>query len=95
MNYSKKMQNAIHGLFLLNFMDAVTQQQYRIFKSGEMVIHPDNERMKNRLNIKDLADSSRQATEILEAMLDWSNGKIRTINEKPEMVDEIVKDVTK
>ncbi|MGY5151640.1 MAG: hypothetical protein ACW9XA_05170 [Candidatus Nitrosopumilus sp. bin_6a] len=95
MNYSEKMENAIHGLFLLNFSDAVTQQQYRIFKSGEMIIHPDNEKMKNILNIKDLTDRSMQATEILEAMFDWSNGKTRTINEKPEMLDEIVKDLTK
>ena len=95
MNYSEKMENAIHGLFLLNFSDAITQQQYRIFKSGEMIIHPDNDKMKNILNIKDLADRTRQATEILEAMLDWSNGKILTINEKPERLDEIVKDLTK
>jgi predicted site-specific integrase-resolvase len=60
-----------------------------------MIIHPDNDKMKNILNIKDLADRTRQATEILEAMLDWSNGKIRTINEKPERLDEIVKDLTK
>lgn len=38
--------------------------------------------MKDMLNIKDLADRSRQTVEILEAMLDWSNGKTRTSNDK-------------
>ena len=51
--------------------------------------------MKKQLNIKDLADMSIQSTEILEAMLDWSNGKTKTGNEKQESLDKIVEDFTK
>jgi hypothetical protein len=78
MNYSEKMQNSIQGLFLLDFSNAITQQQYRINKAGEIVIYPNNKKIKRHLNIKDLADYSMQAAEILDAMLDWSNGKTRT-----------------
>lgn len=95
MNYSEKLQNSIQGLFLLNFRNAVTQQQYRIYKSGEIVIYPNERKMKKHLNVKDLADMSIQSSEILEAMLDWSNGKIKTGNVKQEILDEIVDDFTK
>lgn len=95
MNYSEKMLNSIQGLFLLNFRNAITQQHYRINKSGEIIIYPNNKKMKRHLNIKDLADNSMQAAAILEAMLDWSNGKTRTVNKKPEILDEIVSDLTK
>ncbi len=95
MNYSEKMQISIQGLFLVDFRNAITQQQYRINKSGEIVIYPNNEKIKRHLNIKDLADNSMQAAEILDAMLDWSNGKTRMMNKKPEILDEIVRDLTK
>ncbi len=95
MNYSEKMQISIQGLFLLDFRNAIAQQQYRINKSGEIVIYPNNKKIKRHLNIKDLADNSMQAAEILDAMLDWSNGKTRTVNKKPEILDEIVSDLTK
>jgi hypothetical protein len=95
MNYSEKMQNSIQGLFLLDFSNAITQQQYRINKAGEIVIYPNDKKIKRHLNIKDLADYSMQAAEILDAMLDWSNGKTRTVNKKPEILDEIVSDLTK
>ena len=51
--------------------------------------------MKEHLNIKDLADISIQSTEILDAMLDWSNGKIKTATKKQEGLDGIVRDLTK
>jgi hypothetical protein len=95
MNYSEKLQNSIQGLFLLDFRNAITQQQYRIYKSGQIVIYPNNEEMKKNLNIKDLADISMQSTEILDAMLDWSNGKTKTVTKKQEILDEIVGDLTK
>ena len=44
MNYSEKLQNSIKGLFLLDFANAITQQHYRIHKSGEIVIYPKNEK---------------------------------------------------
>ncbi|MFB5624441.1 MAG: hypothetical protein ACE5RP_05965 [Nitrosopumilus sp.] len=95
MNYSEKMQNAINGLFLLDFKNAIVQQQYRIHESGEMVIYPKDKKIKKHLNIKDLADNSKQAAEILDAMFDWSNGKVQTEDEKPEILDDIVSDLTK
>lgn len=95
MGYSEKLQNSIQGLFLLNFRNAVTQQQYRIYKSGQIVIYPNNEKMKEHLNIKDLADISIQSTEILDAMLDWSNGKTKTATKNQEGLDGIVGDLTK
>jgi hypothetical protein len=73
----------------------ITQQQYRIYKSGQIVIYPNNEKMKEYLNIKDLADISIQSTEILDAMLDWSNGKTKSATKKQEGLDEIVGDLTK
>ncbi len=95
MNYSEKLQKSIQGLFLLDFRNAVTQQQYKIDKSGEIVIYPNNKKMKKHLNIKDLADNAMQVAEILEAMIDWSNGKTRIVNKKPEILDEIIGDLTK
>ena len=93
MNYSKKLQNSIQGLFLLDFRNAIVQQQYKIHKTGEIVIYSNNE--EKHLNIKDLADMSRQATEILDAMFDWSNGKSKTEDKKQETLDGIVSDLTK
>lgn len=95
MNYSEKLQNSIRGLFLLDFTNAITQQQYRIHKSGEIIIYPKDEEMKKQLNIKDLADNAIQATEILDAMLDWANGKTRIEDKKTEILDNIVNDLTK
>lgn len=95
MNYSERLQNSIKGLFLLDFANAVTQQQYRIHKSGEIVIYPKDEEMKKQFNIKELADNAIQATDILDAMLDWANGKTRTEDKKTEILDNIVNDLTK
>ena len=47
MNYSEKLQNSIQGLFLLDFRNAITQQQYRIYNSGEIVIYPNEKKIKN------------------------------------------------
>ncbi len=77
MNYNEKLQNSIKGLFLLDFREATTQQQFIIEKTGNLTINHKNEN-KIKLNIKDLADYSSQAMEIiLAAMFDWSNGKTR------------------
>ncbi len=95
MNYSDKMQNAISGLFLLDFKNAIGQQQYRIQESGQMIIYTNDKKIKKKLDIKDLADNSKQAAEILDAMFDWSNGKVRTEGEKPEILDDIVNNLTK
>jgi len=95
MNYPEKLQSSIRGLFLLDFANAIAQQQYRIHKSGEIVIYPKDEKIKKQMNIKDLADNAIQSTEILDAMLDWANGKTRTDDKKTEILDSIVNDLTK
>jgi hypothetical protein len=94
MNYNEKLQKSIKGLFLLDFRDATTQQQFIIEKTGNLVIHHKDER-RNQLNIKDLADYSSQAMEILAAMFDWSNGKTPKPEQKPDGLDGLVNDLTK
>ncbi len=95
MQYSEKLKNSIKGLFLENFRHAITHQQFLIQKNGQIVIYPKDENKKQILNIKNLADSTLQVTEILDAMVDWSNGTIRKPNTKSEILDEIVSDLTK
>jgi len=93
MNYGDKLQNSIRGLFLLNFREATTQQQFVIEKTGDLIINHKNEN-KMQLNIKDLADYSSQAMEILAAMFDWSNNKTQEHEENPDSLDDLVSDLT-
>ena len=93
MNYGDKLQNSIRGLFLLNFREATTQQQFVIEKTGDLIINHKNEN-KMQLNIKDLADYSSQAMEILSAMFDWSNNKTQEHKENPDGLDDLVRDLT-
>jgi len=93
MNYGDKLQNSIRGLFLLNFREATTQQQFVIEKTGDLIINHKNEN-KMQLNIKDLADYSSQAMEILSAMFDWSNNKTQEHEENPDSLDDLVSDLT-
>ena len=94
MQYSEKLKNSIQGLFLADFRDAIVHQHYQIDKKGELVIFPQKER-KQILTLKDLADKALQIMEILDAMLDWANGKTRTENKKSQVLDELVVDLTK
>ena len=94
MKYNEKLQKSISGLFLLDFRDATTQQQFTIEKTGNLIIYHKDERQ-NELNIKDLADYSSQAMEILAAMFDWSNGKTLETEQKPDSLDGLVIDLTK
>ena len=94
MNYTDKLQNSIKGLFLLEFREATTQQHFVIEKTGNLVInHKDENKM--QLNIKDLADYSSQAMEILAAMFDWSNGKTQEPEKSSDDLDNLVSDLTK
>ena len=94
MNYTDKLQNSIKGLFLLEFREATTQQHFVIEKTGNLVInHKDENKM--QLNIKDLADHSSQAMEILAAMFDWSNGKTQEPEKSSDGLDNLVSDLTK
>ena len=95
MNYSQKLQNSIRGLFLLDFKDAITHEQFIFQKSGHLVINPNNSKMQKQLDIKDLADYSSQAMKILEAMFDWSNGITNNQEKKPDKLDDIVGDLAK
>jgi len=95
MQYPEKLKNSIKGLFLENFRHAITHQQFLIQKNGQIVIYPKDENKKQILNIKNLADSALQVTEILDAMIDWSNGTIRKPDKKSEMLDGVVSDLTK
>ena len=95
MQYPEKLKNSIKGLFLENFRYAITHQQFLIQKNGQIIIYPKNENKKQILNIKDLADNALQVTEILDAMIDWSNGTIRKPDKKSKMLDEVVSDLTK
>jgi len=94
MNYSDKLQNSIRGLFLLEFREATTQQQFVIEKTGDLIINHKNEN-KMQLNIKDLADYSSQAMEILAAMFDWSNDKIQEPEKNSDGLDDLVSNLTK
>ena len=94
MNYNEKLKNSIRGLFLLDFREAITQQVFVIDKIGNLVINHKDKR-KKELNLKDLADCSSQAMEILSAMFDWSNGKTQESEKKPDGLDNLVSDLTK
>ncbi len=50
--------------------------------------------MKKYLNIKDLADDALQVMTILDAMLNWSNGKVKPIDKKIEVLDAVVRGFT-
>jgi len=94
MNYKDELQNSIRGLFLLDFREATTQQQFVIEKIGNLIINHKDEN-KTQLNIKDLADYSSQAIEILSAMFDWSNGKTQKPEKNSDGLDDLVNDLTK
>ncbi|MGY5147564.1 MAG: hypothetical protein ACW9W4_06170 [Candidatus Nitrosopumilus sp. bin_7KS] len=94
MNYNDKLQNSIRGLFLLDFREATTQQQFVIEKIGNLIINHKKEN-KIQLNIKDLSDYSSQAMEILSAMFDWSNGKTQKDEKNSDGLDDLVNDLTK
>jgi hypothetical protein len=93
MNYNEKLQKSIKGLFLLDFREATTQQEFLIDKTCNLVIYHKDKR-KKELNLKDLADYSSQVMEILSAMFDWSNGK-NQVERKPDSLDNLVSDLTK
>jgi len=95
MQYTEKLKNSIKGLFLENFRYAITHQQFLIQKKGQIIIYPKDENKKQILNIKNLDDNAVQVTEILDAMMDWSNGTIRKPDKKSEMLDEVINDLTK
>lgn len=95
MQYPEKLKNSIRGLFLADFGNAITNQHYLINKNGDLVIYPKDEKMKKHLNIKDLVDNALQVMTILDAMLDWSDGKAKSVDQKTEALDSVVIDLIK
>ena len=95
MQYSEKLKNSIHGLFLENFRIAITHQNYLIHKNANIVIYPNDEKLKKHLNLEDLYDYALQVVAIFDAMIDWSNGSNTTSEKPPTELDRIVDDFKK
>ena len=98
MQYPEKLKKSIKGLFLVDFTEAISHQEYRIYKNGSLVIYPKDEKMKKILNINDLVNNASQVTTMFDAMLDWSDGKQKTdrkvkTNEKTKGLLKTVKDL--
>lgn len=94
MEYSEKLKKSIRGLFLLDFLDAISQQQFIIKNPGHLILHHNDEKTKSQLNIKDLADYAAQSMDILSAMFDWSNGKTKKVENKSDDLDKVVDSLT-
>ncbi|NJN49982.1 MAG: hypothetical protein HC798_01160 [Polaribacter sp.] len=80
MQYSEKLKKSIRGLFLLEFKNAISTQQYLIYKNDDLLIYPKDDTLKKHFSIRDLTDYSLQVVAILDAMIDWSNGGKKTHN---------------
>lgn len=90
--YSEKLKNSVRGLFLEDFRDAITHQNYLIYKNANLVIYPNDEKLKKHLNLEDLYDYSLQVMAIFDAMIDWSNGPNSTSERPTSELDRIVDD---
>ena len=78
MQYSEKLKKSIRGLFLIDFKNAISTQQYLIYKNDDLLIYPKDDALKKHFSIKDLTDYSLQVMIIFDAMIDWSNGGKKT-----------------
>ena len=95
MQFSEKLKNAVRGLFLEDFRDAITHQNYLIYKNANLVIYPNDEKLKKHLNLEDLYNYSLQVMAIFDAMIDWSNGPNSTSDRPTSELDKIVDDFKK
>ncbi len=95
MQYPEKLKNSIRGLFLIDFKNAIVHQRYLINKPDDLVIYSRDKKMKKHLNIKNVADNAIQVIEILDAMLDWANGKTKLIEKKTKIADRVINDLSK
>ena len=89
MQYSEKLKNSIRGLFLIDFGTAIEYQHFLIYKNNELLIHPKDKKLQKYLHIEDLYDYSLQVIAILNAMIDWSNGKEPQTDKKIQGFDMI------
>jgi len=95
MQYSEKLKKSIRGLFLVDFRNAISTQQYMIYKNDDLVIYPKDDALKKHFNIKDLADYSLQVMTMLEAMIDWSNGGKKSVDSSTNALYSLVNDMKK
>ena len=86
------MKNSVRGLFLEDFRDAITHQNYLIYKNANLIIYPNDEKLKKHLNLEDLYNYSLQVMAIFDAMIDWSNGPNSTLDRPASELDRIVDD---
>ncbi len=95
MQFSEKLKNSVRGLFLEDFRDAITHQNYLIYKNANLVIYPNDEKLKKHLNLEDLYNYSLQVMAIFDAMIDWSNGPNSTSDRPVTELDGIIDDFKK
>ena len=91
MQYNPKLKNAIRGLFLADFADALEYHQYLITKDGHLVIYPKDGEKKKQISIDELYDDSLQVRAIFDAMLDWADTTDEPPKNKTDTIDDIVK----
>ena len=95
MQYSEKLKNSVRGLFLEDFRDAIVHQNYLIYKNANLVIYPNDEKLKKHLNLEDLYDCALQVMAMFDAMIDWSNGPNSTSDRPTTELDGIINDFKK
>ncbi|WP_428327004.1 hypothetical protein [Nitrosopumilus sp.] len=93
MQYNPKLKNAIRGLFLVDFADAITYHQYLISKDGHLIIYPKDKDKKKQISIDALYDDSLQVRAIFDAMIDWADVTDDPPKNKTETIDDIVKNL--
>ncbi|WP_428324122.1 hypothetical protein [Nitrosopumilus sp.] len=93
MQYNPKLKNAIRGLFLADFADAIASQQFQILKDGHLMIFPKDENKKKLFTIDELYDDSLQVRSIFDAMLDWADESDAPKQNKTETIDNIVRNL--
>ncbi|MCE2506616.1 MAG: hypothetical protein J4F36_09160 [Nitrosopumilaceae archaeon] len=93
MRYNPKLKNAIRGLFLADFADAIAYQQYLISKDGYLIIYPKDESKKKQITIDELYDDSLQVRAIFDAMIGWADTTDDPPTNKTESINDIVKNL--
>lgn len=93
MQYNPKLKNAIRGLFLADFADALEYHQYLISKDGHLIIYPKDKEKEKQISLDELYDDSLQVRAIFDAMLDWANESDKPTPKKTETIDDIVKNL--
>ncbi|MHA7733809.1 hypothetical protein [Nitrosopumilus sp. S6] len=93
MQYNPKLKNAIRGLFLADFADAIISQQFLILNDGHLMIYPKDDAKKKLISIDELYDDSLQVRSIFDAMLDWADESDKPKQKQTETIDDIVRNL--